>query len=275
MKLKVKGKKSKSSKLPDVKELQTGEFVKLPGGLIIGEVPIKGLRVRKARFRKMDSLQLGALRASIGKLGVKDPITLVQETDGYAIVDGHHRLDEVREQGLKTVPAIILTDRRGKPVDTNEADLSMHRFNLSAHTDGENFLQVLHEMVGDGIPLEDIAEATAKEVSSIEEMVSAFVADLSDEEKSEGDEKAEVKGKYSSATPYGAAEEDEPTHESSRGVPIIISLPGTEDVKDLLERAAKILGTETTPETCVESLRAVAGKAKLEGKIIKKRKKGD
>lgn len=256
-------KKKLKVKLPDRRKIKPGEFIELPSGLIIGEIPLEKITHRKVRFRRMDSLQLGALKESIERLGVKDPALVVPNKDGgFDLVDGHHREDEVTAQGGGTLPVVVLTDKNGELVTAKEADLAMHRFNISAHTDGENFLQVLHEMHESGISVEDIAKATAKDVASISEMVEAFTADLK-EDDDEGDSKGTAGSggsRYDSASAFGAAENDEPTHESSRGIPMILQLPGTDEVRELLGRAVELFQTSTSSEAVVEALRVVVGR---------------
>jgi len=262
-KKKTKKKKLKL-KLPERVRLKAGQFVELPGGLIIGEVPLEKIEHRKVRFRRMDSLQLGALKESIERLGVKDPALVVpNKKGGFDLVDGHHREDEISAQGGESIPVVVLTDKEGELVTAKEADLAMHRFNISAHTDGENFLQVLHEMHGSGISIEDIAKATAKDVASISEMVEAFTADLEEDDDDEDDTRGGAGSggsRYDSATAFGAAENDEPTHESSRGIPLILQLPGTDDVRELLSRAVELFKSSSTSEAVVEALRVVVGR---------------
>lgn len=261
MKAKKKKKKKFRVKLPDTMKIKPGQFVELPGGLIIGEVPLEQVHHRKVRFRRMDSLQLGALKESIERLGVKDPAMVVPNKDGgFDLVDGHHREDEIAAQGGETMPVVLLTDKAGKLVTAKEADLAMHRFNISAHTDGENFLQVLHEMTEEGISIDDIAKATAKDVASISEMVEAFTADLEVDEDEGSESTSRNEGRYDSASAFGAAEDDQPTHESSRGIPMILTLPGTGEVRELVSRAVELFGSSSSAEAVVEALKVVVGR---------------
>lgn len=242
--------------------------MKLPGGLIIGEVSVDDLHIRRKRFRRMDYSQVAALKDSVSRLGFRDPITIIpRKRGGFDVIDGHHRLDEASSRDDSFLPAIVLTDRGGDIVNPTEADLSMLRFNyITANTDGEQYLEFLHDMKDGGIPLEDIARATAKDVDAVEELVGAFVADLDAGEVLEpGSKGEEDKTRYDSATPFGAAETDKVTHESSRGIPIIVPLPGTEEVKDLLRRCEEVFGVQSYSEAVVLALRAVAGAEKDEG----------
>jgi len=252
-------------KPPQARELSPGEFVKLPGGMIVGEVSVSDLKLRRKRFRRMDFSQVAALKDSVSRLGFRDPIMVIPaKNGGYELIDGHHRLDEATAQEAEHLPAIVLTDKDGEIVSPTEADLSMLRFNyITANTEGEEYLEFIHDMSSSGVSLDDIARATAKEADAVEELVGAFTADLDSAptlDPGSTDEAApEDKSRYDSATPFGAAESDEVTHESSRGAAIVVPLPGTTEVRELIQYSQELFGVDTYAEAVVLALRAVSG----------------
>ncbi len=70
-------------------------------------LPISELKPHTLQPRE-DPGDISALARSIGKLGVLQPVLVVRDGDGFALVAGQRRVLAAVEAGLKEVPAIIL-----------------------------------------------------------------------------------------------------------------------------------------------------------------------
>lgn len=246
---KSKKKKKKASRGVDARRLAVNEFVELETGMQVGEVYLKSIKHRKARFRKMDELQLETLRDSVSRLGPRDPIIVVpgKKEGTWELVDGHHRVDELTSQGYETTPVVVLTNKDGEPVDKATADLAMQSFNVSAHIDEKNFFDVLEEMRADGISVDEIAKVTARDKDALEELLGDGDTDspaltlgaglnLGSLNLPSGGAAGEPD--VSGASAFGEALTlggGAAVKESSRGKPISLVLPGTEEMEELLD----------------------------------------
>ena len=93
----------KSDKVVAPAEAEASEkFVKLSTGLndiTVGTIPMSKLGTIRANYRKMNKQQRETLAASVDRFGFQSFVAVVRNEDGtYAIVDGHHRVDELRER---------------------------------------------------------------------------------------------------------------------------------------------------------------------------------
>jgi len=277
-------KKKKKTTSKAARKLAVNEFVELETGLQIGEVYIKSIKQRKTRFRKMDDLQLQALKDSIGRLGPRDPVIVIPgKTSGeWELIDGHHRIDELSTRGYDTVPVVVLTDKQGQSVSPADADLAMFSFNVSAELDEKGFFEVLREMRDDQIPINEIATATARDKDALEELLGVVGADEAGTLKplapmgslgggagsgsDEGtDEDMFSNIDFSSIGGFGAEAEgggSTQLKESSRGMPIMLSLPGTDEIEDMLEDLCEAMAEETRAGAVVKLIKQYFGKDK-------------
>ena len=256
---KVKKKPKKKKVLSKSDHIKAG-FSEVAEGMFVGSVPLDKLKLRRPRFRRMDELQRRTLRDSIDRFGMKTFVLVRPGKNGsYEIVDGHHRIDEAKERGWSEVPVILAVDKDGKVLEPGQTDLAMLSFNVGAEIDEDVFLEFIHELA-DNVGSAEVARFTAMEESSLAEMVQAFDAE-EDSEEEEDD--------FSSATQFDGAADDKVTHESSRGTPISILLPGTEEVQNLLDKVLDLYGVDSYADAVIESLNRALRK---KGKKKKKKK---
>ena len=105
-----------------------GEKLYKIGDMTVGIVPRDRIRFRRDNYRKMSALQRDTLKASVDRFGFQSFVVVRLEDDGmYGLVDGHHRLEELDERGVKEIPILILPE-----VSATDADLGMLSFNVSA-----------------------------------------------------------------------------------------------------------------------------------------------
>ena len=93
MQVKVKGQDKRKTSSLKIRALAHEEFVRLPGGTVIGEIPTTLLRLRRGRFRRMDAQQMAALHDSVERLGLKDPITVIRAKDVFESLNTRALLD--------------------------------------------------------------------------------------------------------------------------------------------------------------------------------------
>ena len=270
-----KSKKDKKKTKPPVKarKVPVNEFVELETGMLVGEVYISSVKQDRKRFRKMSELQVSALRDSVGRLGPRDAIIVVpgKKKGTWDLIDGNHRLDELRTKGYQTVPVVLLTDKSGQVVSETDAKLAMHSFNVTADIDEEGFFEVLGDMQHDGLTVEQIATATARDRDAIEELLGLAGAaksniDLMNLSSLMSAENEAGEGvNFSSIGAFGEALTDrESVKESSRGTPIVISLPGTEDMEEMLDELVEDFDADTRAEAVVELIKQYSSKGRTE-----------
>jgi len=131
-------------------------FITVQAGLnpiTVGSVPLGMLSFRRENYRKMTPAQKKTLRGSTDSLGFQSFILVIKEADGtYGIVDGHHRRDELEEQGAATAPVILLPEG----TDPKKADLGMFSFNVSAEIQDDKFAKMVLEMLESGVAPEEV-----------------------------------------------------------------------------------------------------------------------
>lgn len=159
----------KAPAAPTTASTDTEKFITLDAGvntITVGTIPMAKLGTIRANYRKMNKQQRETLSASVNKFGFQSFVAVVRNADGtYAIVDGHHRVDELRERGSLMVPVIVLPE--GAETDRK---LGMLSFNVSAEVQDEELVKLLQELMSEGADTEEIRKA-----ATISE---SFMADL-------------------------------------------------------------------------------------------------
>ena len=139
-----------------VEEDLTPRFMVLQGGpnpITVGVVPIALITFRRANYRKMNQRQRETLQAGIDRLGFQTLLIVVKEEDGtYGLVDGHHRLEELKAAGATMAPVICLPEGTTK----EDADLGMLSLNVSAELDDVQFGQFISDLMSGGTDSEEI-----------------------------------------------------------------------------------------------------------------------
>lgn len=215
-------------------------------GVVIGSVPLEAIAERRPRFRAMNSLQKRTLSRSFGKFGIKTlPIVRALDDGKYEIVDGHHRVDEMRERGMVDAPVLLFVDNDGKPFSAKDTDLAMLSLNVTADEVHDTYMDFLHEL-GSDLGAETVASFSAQDDTVIEDLLTAFDSDM----YSGGDSDVDY-----NATPWDDAKEEDSTKNPTRGTPLMIPLPNTDEVTTLLEKATERFRVDSYAEAVVSALR--------------------
>ena len=89
------------------------------------QVPVDQVLIPEVRVTaQYDEEHLALLRDSLAAMGTVQPIIVVQDGQGYQVVDGLHRLQEARARGERTIPAVVY---EGSPQDTLLMNLVLNR----------------------------------------------------------------------------------------------------------------------------------------------------
>lgn len=123
------------------------------GDMTVGVVPREKIHFRRDNYRRMSELQRQTLKASVDKFGFQSFLIVKEDGDGYGLVDGHHRLQELDERGVTSVPILVLPAN----VDENDATLGMLSFNVSAEVVDDQLVKLLTELQEAGITNAEIA----------------------------------------------------------------------------------------------------------------------
>ena len=89
------------------------------------QVPLEQCHVPKVRVTAVyDEEQAALLRSSLEAMGTVQPIVVIQNADGYEVVDGLHRVEEARRRGETTISAVI---REGTATEALLQNLVLNR----------------------------------------------------------------------------------------------------------------------------------------------------
>jgi hypothetical protein len=235
-------------------------FIRLDKGLYVGSVPIENVKLRKPRFRRMNRLQEKTLKSSLDKFGIKS-LTLVRPVEGgYEQVDGHHRKDEYASRGKTHMPVVLFVDDAGKPYSDKDTDLAMMGFNVSADLDEEVWLDFMHETVQD-VGADDFAVFASEDPEAVHELFSAIDFDQDE-------------GPYNEAQdPLMEASSRVSERDSSRGQPLVIKLPGTDSVRDLLDAAMAHFDVTNEADAVLSCLELATAKKPKKSKLKRRKSK--
>lgn len=138
--------------------------IELVPGLTVGAIPLELVHPRRTNYRKMTKEQARQLKASIDRFGFVTFVVLCAEQDGtFGIVDGHHRVAEARERGMKVIPAVILT------VEALDADLGMFSFNVTAETIPAEYYDFIKELEHT-VSLDELSQFTGLSVDFLSDL---------------------------------------------------------------------------------------------------------
>jgi len=167
-------------------EEPTEKFMTLNAGtndITVGSIPVEKLGFIRKNYRKMNAQQRETLAASVDRFGFQSLVAVVKNPDGtYAIVDGHHRVEELQARGAKTIPVILLPE--GSPTDRK---LGMLSFNVSAEVQDAEFAELLTELMAEGADGEEIRKAATISATFMADL-EAMLAKNSEEAPPVGDE---------------------------------------------------------------------------------------
>lgn len=124
-----------------------------PNPITVGVVPISMISFRRDNYRKMNARQRETLQAGIDRLGFQTLLIVIREADGtFGLVDGHHRLEELKAAGALMAPVIVLPEGTTK----EDADLAMLSLNVSAELDDAQFGKFISDLMAGGTDAEEI-----------------------------------------------------------------------------------------------------------------------
>ena len=112
------------------------------GNITVGLVPIADIHVKRKNFRRMSEAQRATLKQSIAQHGFKSFLLVCKDADGngYELIDGHHRLEELVAAGEDFAPVLVLDDA------DEAAQLARLQFNVSADTDANELYKFMAEL---------------------------------------------------------------------------------------------------------------------------------
>jgi len=96
----------------------------------------------------MDEDSLDELAADIKKVGIINPITVIEVDGGYEVVAGHRRLLAARRAGLVVCPCMVCTARDPDPLALQLSE-NLNRQELSPTEEGAWFAELLPEFGND------------------------------------------------------------------------------------------------------------------------------
>ena len=158
-----------AKKSKETEESGGEKFVSINTGtneIVVGTIPLEKLGFIRENYRKMNARQRETLKASVDRFGFQSFVAVVRNDDGgYAIVDGHHRVEELRARGAASVPVIVLPE--GSKADRK---LGMLSFNVSAEVLDDKFADLVKELMEEGADADEIRKAAT--------LSESFMADL-------------------------------------------------------------------------------------------------
>lgn len=120
-----------------------------------------------------DEEKLAALVTSIKNYGIIEPITVVRERDGYAVVSGERRLLAARRLGLERVPCRIIREEEQK-VAVRALVSNLHREPLSCFEIAES---LYHSLGGRESDVDEFCRSTGLTREEIERKLEILCLD--------------------------------------------------------------------------------------------------
>jgi len=210
------------------------------GPMRIGFVNPASINQRRENPRKMSPEELTALRSSVDSMGFKSFILAEEIKPGkFGIVDGHHRVQVLKEKGAPRVPIILLDPG----TDPGQVDLAMLSFNVTGSPNGPVFVDFVRELV---------AKMGVDIVASHVALDPGFLIDLGKTLDDALEAIALTDGAGSLDSEGGSTSEDS---EFWQGRPLRIELVNTAATRALLERARERSGADTDGQAVMEALK--------------------
>lgn len=208
------------------------------GPMRIGFVKPADINPRRENPRAMSPEELTALRSSVDSMGFKSFVLAEELKPGkFGIVDGHHRVQVLKEKGAPRVPIILLDPGTG----AGQVDLAMLSFNVTGSPNGPVFVDFVRELVTKmGVDI----------VASHVALDPAFLLDLS---KTMDDALAAMALTNLDGSPAGT----EPGEDGEfwQGRPLRIELVNTQATRRLLDEAKRKSGADTDGQAVMAALK--------------------
>lgn len=128
-----------------------GSLVEIDAGLnkiVVGSAPISVIHLRRENPREMGDMEIETLRASMDLVGLQGFLRVEQRDDGeFDLVDGHHRLEEIKGRGSAVAPIIVLP----KGLSKTDLDLLMLSLNVSGRVKSDPLAKLINDVLADGV----------------------------------------------------------------------------------------------------------------------------
>lgn len=111
-----------------------------------------------------DAETISTLAASIGAIGLLQPVVVRKDGDGYVLVAGERRLRAVKEVGLTTIAAVIRDENDDEANLTEALIENLQREDLSVLEEAAAFHQLLEEY---GMTHEEVAAHVGRSRSAV------------------------------------------------------------------------------------------------------------
>jgi len=216
----------------------------------VGFVNPADITPRRENPRAMSPEELTALRASVDSMGFKSFVLAEELKPGkFGIVDGHHRVQVLKEKGAPRVPVILLDPGTA----ANQVDLAMLSFNVTGSPNGPVFVDFVRDLVSKmGVDI----------VASHVALDPAFLLDLSKTMDEALEAMALVDPDAAGSSEPGEAEQ------FWQGRPLRIELVNTPETRRLLDAAKRKAGADTDGQAVLEALRQYAAIVQLDSEQL-------
>lgn len=114
-----------------------------------------------------DDEMLAMFKASVKAAGIEDPLKLMKDGEIYWLVDGLHRLEEAKLNGMKTVDCVV---RKGKMKEVHLSNLLSNR--LRGGTKASEMVSVIDDLYRNlNVPIDTIVKKTGLKRDYIDNML--------------------------------------------------------------------------------------------------------
>lgn len=141
----------------------------LPNGAgALREVPVHAIRPSRFQPRAtFDDGAIAALAASIGQLGVLQPVLVRPVGGGFELIAGERRWRAARQAGLTSIPAVVRTIDDDASLEQALVE-NLHREDLNPLEEAAGYQQLIDDF---GLTQEQVAERVGKSRSAVANMV--------------------------------------------------------------------------------------------------------
>lgn len=207
------------------------------GPMRVGFIKPDSISPRRDNPRRMSPEEMVALRASVDSMGFKSFVLAEEIKPGrFGIVDGHHRVQVLKEKGAPSIPVILMDPG----MDAKKIDLAMLSFNVTGSPNGPVFLDFVRELTASmGVDI----------VASHVGLDPAFLIDLG---KTLDDAMEAI------ALSPSLEDVDKPPSEGEefwQGRPLRIELVNTQETRRLLDKAKARTNSDTDGEAVMAVLK--------------------
>jgi ParB family chromosome partitioning protein len=143
-----------------------------PGDSVLQEVPISHIIPNRRQPRgHFDEAALASLTASIGELGVLQPILVrAIEGDQFELIAGERRWRAAKRAGLQTVPAVVRVVEDAGSLEQALVE-NLHRQDLNPLEEAGAYQQLIEDF---GLTHDDLARRVGKSRSSVSNTLRLF-----------------------------------------------------------------------------------------------------